>query len=101
MERVPKLRRRHRKIAGFAGGGVACAVAVVYMFVVPGDLAGVPLYAWLVLRYAHSLCWLCLALAGVLYAVGAPKRAVETCLWVALAVYAGYIATFIATQAGV
>ncbi len=88
----------HRMIFGVAGCLIALVVAAVYIFVVPEVPAEAPLYAQLVLRYGHSLCWMLLAAGSMAFAVRASSQLVAGFAYGALISYAIFMLIFLLTK---
>ncbi len=89
--RIGTALARHRRPVGIIGAVVALALAVLWVVVVPGEAADAQGLQLLALRWAHPLCWLLLAVAGVLHASRAPDRLRDAALWAALAAYGAFV----------
>ncbi|MFB9732477.1 hypothetical protein [Ornithinimicrobium kibberense] len=76
-----------RRTVGFVGAVLALAMATLWTVVVPDRATEVDGVRQLAVRWGHPLCWVLLALAGVLYAVRAPAAWVAGVTWAALAAY--------------
>ena len=91
--------RRHRGIIGIAGGIVALAVATIYFFIVPDETAQSTGFMWLLLRYGHTVCWLLLSAAAVLWAFSKHPRLVSILAYAALVVYGIFMLALFASRA--
>ncbi|WP_168916574.1 hypothetical protein [Microcella flavibacter] len=92
--RASRIRRalaRHRRAVGITGAALALALAALWVVVVPGEAAEAQGVQYFALRWAHPLCWLLLAVAGVLHASRAPDRLRDAALWAALAAYGAFL----------
>ncbi len=89
--RIAAALARHRRPVGIIGAVVALALAALWVVVVPGEAAEAQGLQQLALRWAHPLCWLLLAVAGVLHASRAPDRLRDAALWSALAAYGAFL----------
>jgi hypothetical protein len=87
---------RHKKAAGIVGAIVAGAIAVIYLFIVPQEAEYANGLFWLTLTYGHTVCWLLLATASLLYGIGKPMRIISICAYAGLAIYALFVVTLIA-----
>ena len=84
---------RHRKVIGLIGTLVAVAVAVLYLFIIPGEAEETSGVAKINLQYAHSLCWLLLSTASTCWALGKYFMLAKYFAYSALAVYLIFMAT--------
>ena len=85
---------KHRSITGIIGALIALIIAYIYMFIVPADTSPISAIQ-VVLRYAHSLCWVFLAIASLLWGFGASTKWYIFPAYAGLAMYVLFIATFI------
>lgn len=82
---------RHRVAVGLTAAAVATSLALTWLVVVPSEASeATGLQLW-VLQYAHSLCWVLIAIAAVGYAVRAPRILIDGAAWSALAAYAAFL----------
>ncbi|MGD8199672.1 hypothetical protein ACQE98_03300 [Ornithinimicrobium sp. W1679] len=77
----------HRRVVGLGGAAAALTLAGIWTVVVPDRADTAAGLQALAVRWGHPLCWLLLAVSGVLYAVRAPSAAVAGAAWAALAAY--------------
>lgn len=98
MSKMLAFIEAHRLLLGLMGSLVALGVAGVFFFIVPGE-AGI-LSGWreIVLRYGHSVCWVLLAVAALLYAFRAPEAIVQVTGFSALVVYLVFLAVLVTTK---
>ncbi len=91
---MKKFLTSHRKTSGTVGALVALTIAYVYLFVVPPETAqnGV---IQTILIFGHSLCWLFLAFASMLWGFNISKKWYTYAAYAALVTYAIFIVTFI------
>ena len=89
---------RHRRVTGAAGAVVAFSIGLVYLYVVPGNLTGQTDLAELILRYAHSLCWVVLSGLSLAFAFGASKLLMTSLAYAALVTYVVFIVVLFGTQ---
>lgn len=83
---------RHRRVVGFAGAAVAAGMTVVWLVVVPEKADQTFGLQELAIRWGHPLCWALLTVAGVLFALGAPKRVRDMVCYAAAGCYAAFLA---------
>ena len=86
---------RHRKVVALIGVVVALCVAGLYLVYVPEEVAQVDVFRAAILRFGHSLCWVLLAIAGVLWGLQRGARAIAPLLYAALTVYAVFMVTLV------
>jgi hypothetical protein len=96
--RLAHQARARRRPLGLLACGLALAVAIVYLVVVPAEAAAVTGPARWVLQYAHSLCWLLLAAASLGWALRASRRLVSVVAWSALGCYGLFLITLLVTR---
>lgn len=83
---------RHRAVVGFGGAVAAAGMAAAWLVVVPAKADQTNGLQELAIRWGHPLCWAFLALAGVLFAAGVPKRIIDGVLFAAAGCYAAFVA---------
>ncbi len=88
----------HRAISGTVGCIVALGVAGAYVVAVPEEAAAAPVYAQLILRYGHSLCWVLLAIASGLFATRGPAKITMGFAYSAAIIYAIFMLTLLITK---
>lgn len=91
---MKELLEKHRRLFGVIGASVAVVIAIIYLLVdleVSPDAGGIEIF---VLRYGHSICWLLLAGAIIMWVLHRTKW--STVLgYAALAVYGAFILTIL------
>lgn len=88
----------HPKIVGAAGALISLAIATAYYIFVPPEAAETTGLQWFILTYAHSLVWVCMAIASALFALQKGHSARTFFMYAALALYVAFIATLLATK---
>ena len=91
LKRIRGVVETRRGLVAVAAGTIATALAVLWLFVVPekaDEVAGIQSWA---IRYGHSVCWMLLAAASVLYGLRAPRRLTESAAWMGLVAYVAFI----------
>lgn len=73
------------------GALVALTVAIIYLFVVPSEVSAHNGWQYVVLRFGHSVAWVLLGLASLLWGIRLNKLA-QVCLYGALIAYVGFLA---------
>ncbi len=73
-------------------------IAGVYLTAVPEETSAAPVYAQLILRYGHSLCWVLLAIASGLFTMHGPTKLTIAFAYSAAIVYAIFMLTFLITK---
>lgn len=86
---------KHRLFFGFAGAPVAFAVAVVYYFIVPEEVYRVSAFQKIILTYGHSLCWILLSLAILLWGMNKARKWSAFFAYTALGIYIVFISTLL------
>ncbi len=87
---------KYRYYLNCTGIVFAMIIAVMYLFIVPSEAEKASGFSLYVLRYAHSLCWVLIAVACMLFLIK-NKRAVYF-LYGALAVYCLFVGTLLAVK---
>lgn len=83
----------HRKPSGLVGALVALTIAYVYYFVVPAETSQNAIMQS-VLTYGHSLCWLLLANASLLWGFNGSRKWYSYVAYAALVTYIVFITVF-------
>lgn len=81
----------HRLLFGMIGLIVASGIATMYVFIVPDEVLKTEGIIQFILRYAHSVCWVLLAVASGLWAMAQPKKIVNFVMYAALVMYIFFI----------
>lgn len=90
--------KAHKKVLGTIGVVVALGVAVLYAIIIPGEAGTTSGVLRYILMYAHSACWVLLATASALWAIGRSPRFITGVAYGALALYVLFICTFMAVN---
>ena len=77
---------------GLASAAAAAGMTGVWLVVVPEKADQTSGLQELAIRWGHPLCWALLAVAGVLFALGAPKRVRDGFCYAAAGCYAAFLA---------
>lgn len=80
---------KHRGLFGVVGGIIALIIAVIYLKVIPEEAATANGFQKMILIYGHSLCWILLSAASILWATIKKNK------WSAILAYAALITYFI------
>lgn len=83
---------RHRTAVGLSGAVAAAGLTAVWLVVVPAKADQTTGLQELAIRWGHPLCWAFLAVAGILFALDAPKRVRDGFCWAAAGSYAAFLA---------
>lgn len=86
--------RRHGRIVGATASLTSLLIAYIYVFVVPAETSQISIVQF-ILSYAHSLCWVFLAVTSTLWGFGMPSRWYRFFAYAGLATYVLFISTFI------
>lgn len=98
MSNLQSFMHVHRVPVGVVGCIAALAIAGIYLVIVPEQSADAPLYAQLILRYGHSLCWILLGFALGLFAMNRSPKLVAAFAYAALISYGIFMLTFLVTK---
>ena len=90
--RLTMWSRRHRMVVGLVAAAAAAGMAGVWLVVVPEKADQTNGLQELAIRWGHPLCWALLAVAGVLFALGAPKGVRDGVCFAAAGCYAAFLA---------
>ncbi len=96
MQRIKQAILSHRRAYGVAGCVAALGIATLYLFIIPGGAKAAPFPFQLILLYGHSLCWLLLGCAAIVFALKGPAKITATLAYSALVVYGIFVATLLA-----
>lgn len=89
---------KHRRLIGFLFAGLALLIAVAYFIIVPSEAAGSTGIQKVILLYAHSLCWLLLCMASVLWGMRKYHKLSVYSAYAAAAVYALFMVSLLITK---
>lgn len=83
-----------RRLVGLGAVGAA-GLSVLWLVVVPAQVADATGWRELALRWGHSACWALLALAGATHALRGPRAVVSGAAWAGLAAYVAFLAAMV------
>lgn len=89
------LDKNHR-IYGIIGSIVGLVVAAIYMVLLPAEAEATTGFHKLILLYGHSICWLFLSLASLLWAVNKGNKWSKRLALLGLAVYVTFMLSLLA-----
>lgn len=84
---------KNKKIVGVVVAFVAFTIAIFYLIFVPEEVSSTAGIAQVILLYGHSVCWVFLGTASVLWALGRPKRLIEQFAYLGLISYGIFMLT--------
>lgn len=94
-DRYIRIARKHRTKVGFAGFVVALAIAGAYLFVLPTEAANDDGVRQVILTYGHSMVWVLLSVASLVWGYGRSAKGVKLCLYAAAVVYGVFVVTLV------
>ena len=89
---------KHHKLFGIGGGIIAFVVAVIYLKAIPEEVSSASGLQKIILTYGHSLCWILLCGASILWAITEKNKLSKTLAYAALVVYIIFISTLLLTK---
>ncbi len=89
---------QHHRTFGVLGALIAAIVAIIYLVIVPEELATANWLQRAILVYGHSLCWFLLCAASIIWSVKGKNRWSVPLAYAALAVYAIFIGTLLSIK---
>lgn len=89
---------KHHKSFGIVGGMIAFVVAVIYLKVIPEEGSTVSGLQKIILAYGHSLCWILLCGASILWAIIKKNKWSKILAYAALATYIIFMSTLLITK---
>ena len=89
---------KNRKFFGIVGGMIAFVVAVIYLKVIPEEASTVSGLQKIILVYGHSLCWILLCGASILWAITVKSKPSKILAYMALATYIIFMSTLLLTK---
>ena len=90
------LEKNHR-VFGLLGSAVALIIAAIFIKVVPGEAAVASGIQEIVLRYGHSLCWILLSQASLLWGINKTNKWSKFLAYIALTTYVIFMGTLLAS----
>lgn len=88
------LKKYHRTL-GIVGAVAAATIAAIYLLVTPEEIANTGLFQNIVLAYGHSLCWLLLCAASIVWAVKRENGWSVPLVYSALVVYVIFVSVLL------
>lgn len=88
---------KHHRAFGFLGASVAIIITAIYLKIVPVEAAATGGAQEIILRYGHSLCWILLSQASLLWGVKKTNKWSKFLAYVALVVYIIFMGTLFIT----
>lgn len=88
---------KHHKLFGVVGGVIALAIAASYLKVTPKEASIVGGLHNIILLYGHSLCWILLGAASILWAIMKKNKWSRCLAFAALFTYFIFMSTLLIT----
>ena len=76
----------------------ALTIAAIYLFVLPENPTSEHVVVRVILKYAHSLCWMLIAVAAGLFGASASRRLIILSTYAALTSYTLFIAVYLGVK---
>lgn len=89
---------KHHRLFGIGGGIIAFVVAVIYLKVIPEEVSGASGLQKIILTYGHSLCWILLCGASILWAITVKNNLSKILAYMALGTYIIFMSTLLITK---
>lgn len=89
---------KHHRVSGVTGALIALIIAVVYINVLPKEATAAVGFQKIILTYGHSLCWLLLGGAAILWAITKKTKLSRVLVYMALAAYIIFIGTLLSLK---
>lgn len=89
---------QHHRLFGVIGGVIALIVAVIYLKVTPVEVSIVEGYQHIILVYGHSVCWILLSVASILWAILKKNKWSEFLALAALLTYVIFLGTLLSIK---
>jgi hypothetical protein len=89
---------KHHRLFGVVGGSIALVVAGIYLKVIPEEASTVGRLQNIILVYGHSLCWILLSAASILWAIMKKNKWSEFLAFAALFTYFIFMSTLLSTK---
>lgn len=90
--------QKYHRLFGVVGGVIALVVAVIYLKVIPEEASIVGGLNNMILMYGHSLCWILLSAASILWAIMKKNKWSEFLAFGALFTYFIFISTLLSAK---
>jgi hypothetical protein len=94
-ERLQSVAVKYQRILGVLLSVIALIVAVVFLQIIPDEASMVQGIQRFILVYGHSLCWVLLSIAAMLWGYLGQSPWVGRIAYLALAVYLLFLATLL------
>lgn len=92
---MKNILQKHRKISSLLGASVTFLIAVIYFVVTPLEVASVEGIQKAILLYGHTICWILLSLAALVWGTKLETKWSKYLSYGALTVYVTFIATLL------
>lgn len=89
---------KHYRVFGFLGALVALIIAAIYIKVIPEEAVVASGIQEMVLRYGHSLCWILLSQASLLWGINKTNKWSKLLAYTALATYIIFMVVLLASR---
>jgi hypothetical protein len=88
---------KHHRLFGICGGIIAFIIATIYLKVIPEEASIVGGLQRMILLYGHSLCWILLGTASILWAIMKKNKWSKFLAFAALSAYFIFMSTLLIT----
>ena len=89
---------KHYRVFGFLGALVALIIAASYIKVIPEEEVVASGIQEMVLRYGHTLCWILLSKASLLWGINKTNKWSKLLTYTALATYIIFMVVLLASR---
>jgi len=89
---------KHHRIFGIIGAVAAFVIAIIYLKITPAEASTASGFQKIILVYGHSLCWILLGGASILWAKTRINKWSGLLAYAALAAYAAFVVTLLAAR---
>ena len=89
---------KHYRVFGFLGALVALIIAASYIKVIPEEEVVASGIQEMVLRYGHTLCWILLSQASLLWGINKTNKWSKLLTYTALATYIIFMVVLLASR---
>lgn len=89
---------KHYRVLGYLGALVALIIAAIYIKVVPEETVVASGIQEMILRYGHTLCWILLSQASLLWAINKTNKWSKFLAYTALATYIIFTVTLLTSK---
>lgn len=88
---------KHQRLFGICGGIIAFIIAAIYIKVIPEEVSSASGLQKIILLYGHSLCWILLGTASILWAILKKNKWSKFLAFAALSAYFIFMSTLLIT----